>query len=65
MSGLCEKLHLYRLEKLVAISKFLDSYCSRIMGGGQDNLAGLSSPPGGNTSRDMLPPGDEDIQGGG
>ena len=47
ISGLCEKIHLYRLEKLVAISKFLDSYCSRIMGGGQDNPAGLSSPPGG------------------
>ena len=47
VSGLCEKFHLYRLEKLVAISKFLDSYCSRIMGGGQDNPAGLSSPPGG------------------
>ena len=47
VSGLCEKFHLYRLEKLVAISKFLDSYCSsRIMGGGQDNPAGLSSPPG-------------------
>ena len=45
--GLCEKFHLYRLEKLVAISKFLDSCCSRIMGGGQDNPAGLSSPPGG------------------
>ena len=47
ISGLCEKFHLYRLEKLVAISKFLDSYCSRIMGGGQDNPAGLTSPPGG------------------
>ena len=47
VSGLCEKFHLYRLEKLVAISKFLDSYCSRIIGGGQDNPAGLSSPPGG------------------
>ena len=46
VSGLCEKFHLYRLEKLVAISKFLDSYCSRIMGGGQDNPAGLSSPLG-------------------
>ena len=46
ISGLCEKFHLYRLEKLVAISKFLDSYCSRIMGGGQDNTAGLTSPPG-------------------
>ena len=38
--GLCEKFHLYRLEKLVAISKFLDSYCARIMGGGQDNPDG-------------------------
>ena len=38
VSGLCEKFHLYRLEKLVEISKFLDSYCFRIMGGGQDNL---------------------------
>ena len=47
VSGLCEKFLLYRLEKLVAISKFLDSYCSRIMGVGQDNPAGLSSPPGG------------------
>ena len=47
ISNLCEKLHLYRLEKLVAISKFLDSYCSRIMGGGQDNPAGLTSPLGG------------------
>ena len=36
VSGLCEKFHLYRLEKLVAISKFLDSYFSRIVvvGGG-------------------------------
>ena len=41
-----ESLDLYRLEKLVTISKFLDSYCSRIMGGGQDNPAGLSSSPG-------------------
>ena len=47
VSGLCEKFHLYRLEKLVAISKFLDSYCSKFMGGGQDNPAGLTSPPGG------------------
>ena len=47
VSGLFEKFHLYRLEKLVAISIFLDSYCSRIMGGGQDNPAGLTSPPGG------------------
>ena len=47
ISGLCEKFHLYRLEKLVAISKFLDSYCSKFMGGGQDNPAGLTSPPGG------------------
>ena len=52
VSGLCEKFHLYRLEKLVAISKFLDSYCSRIMGGGQDNPAGLSSPPGGGGGQD-------------
>ena len=47
VSGLCEKFHLYRLEKLVAISKFLDSFCSKFMGGGQDNPAGLTSPPGG------------------
>ena len=47
VSGLCEKFHLYRLEKLVAISKFLDSYFSKFMGGGQDNPAGLTSPPGG------------------
>ena len=47
VSGLCEKFHLYKLEKLVAISKFLDSYCSKIMGLGQDNPAGLTSPPGG------------------
>ena len=63
VSGLCEKFHLYRLEKLVAISKFLDSYCSRIMGGGQDNPAGICCPPGvkitrvgGRISRDRLPP---------
>ena len=43
VSGLCEKFHLYRLEKLVAISKFLDSYCSKFI----DNPAGLTSPPGG------------------
>ena len=47
VSGLCEKFHLYRLENLVAISKFLDSYCSKFMGGGQDIPAGLTSPPGG------------------
>ena len=47
ISGLCEKFHVYRLEKLVAISKFLDSYCSRIICGGQDNPAGLTLPPGG------------------
>ena len=59
VSGVCEKFHLYRLEKLVAISKFLDSYCSRIMGGGQDNPAGLSSPPGGKINQPgyVGPPG--------
>ena len=66
VSGLCEKFHLYRLEKLVAISKFLDSYCSRIMGGGQDNPAGLSSPPGGKINQPgYVAPGGEDNQGGG
>ena len=64
VSVLCEKFHLYRLEKLVAISKFLDSYCSRVMGGGQDKPAGICCSPGrednqggGKISRDRLPPG--------
>ena len=68
VSGLCEKLHLYRLEKLVAISKFLDSYCSRIMGGGQDNPAGLTSPQGGGGKINQpgyVAPGGEGNQGGG
>ena len=66
VSGLCEKFHLYRLEKLVAVSKFLGSYCSRIMGGGQDNPAGLTSPPGGKINQPgYVAPGGEDNQGGG
>ena len=54
-----KKFHLYRLEKLVAISKFLDSYCSKFMGGGQDNPAGLTSPPGGKINQPGIccPPG--------
>ena len=37
-----------------------------IQGGGQDIPAGLSSPPGGKINQwDILPPGGEDIQGGG
>ena len=66
VSGLCEKFHLYRFEKLVAISKFLDSYCSKITGGGQDNPAGLTSPPGGKINRPgYVDPGGEGNQGGG
>ena len=64
VSALCEKFHLYRLEKLVAISKFLDSYYSRIIGGGkvtgwfiftpggQDKPAGICCPPGVKISRE-------------
>ena len=43
ISGLCEKVHLYGLEKLVAILKFLDSYSPL---GGKINQPGYVAPRG-------------------